>query len=514
MILFIGLANGQSVTTNAATSVSYTSAQLNASASSLDPTKTYRVVFKYSLKSGEYGEEDFIESSTFTGGTTKDFSVNFTSLASDSTYYCQAVLIKKVSFYSWSEISTGSEISFTTLSSTTPTVTIADVSNITNNSATFSGNNATNDGGSAITDKGLVYATTTAPTLANSVLSSGASGTGTYNISLTSLSQLTRYYVRAYATNSIGTAYSATEREFVTKATINGSLDSMKSLTYGQLTIYYSGGTGDGSIIYMRANDNVINNPANGSTYSANASFGNGSNLGNNTYVVFVGASKGSVTVTNLDVSNNYFVKLSDYKGSGASTFYDISNEDETTENGSALSVELIKFEASVVDKKALLYWQTASELNNNYFVVEKSVDGRNFFETEKVLGAGNSNEINIYNSIDNQYNGTISYYRLKQVDFDGKLSYSGIVSTDPNYSSLKLQNVSSSDSWVNLSFESNEPETNVKIYDINGNLVFSQILNGFGGQALAIPAASFAKGVYLLEISNLTKTITKKFVY
>ncbi len=511
MVFTFGFTIAQSVTTNSATTISYTSATLNATGSSLDVTKTYRVNFYYSLTSGEY-EGEFVSSSQFTGGTTNAFSYNYTSLTPSTTYYITAVLVRKSGF-SWIEESVGVEIDFTTLASSVPTVTIADVTNILNNSATFSGNNATSDGGAAITDKGLVYATTTTPTLANSVLSSGSSGTGTYNLSLTSLSQLTRYYVRAYATNSVGTGYSATEKEFVTKATVNGTIDSMRSLNYGQLTIYYTGGTGDGSVIYMRANDNIVNNPANGTSYTANTTFGSGSNLGNSTFVVFAGASKGSVTVTGLDVSNNYFVKLSDYKGTGASSIYDISNAEEIADENTALPVELIKFEASVVDNNVMLFWQTASEINNNFFVVEKSVDAKNFFEIEKVEGSGNSNNLLDYNSIDQSYDGSITFYRLKQVDFNGKSTYSSIISTNPNYSSLNLHGINSSYNTINLAFTSDETRTEVKIYDINGNLVYSETLKGTGSQAVSIPASNLAKGFYMLEMSNLTKTINKKFV-
>jgi len=93
------------------------------------------------------------------------------------------------------------------------------------------------------------------------------------------------------------------------------------------------------------------------------------------------------------------------------------------------LPVELISFDAVVNDGSQVdLKWVTATEINNDYFVVEKSKDGKNWEEVVWVDGAGNSNyTLEYYETDENPYEG-ISYYRLKQVDFDGKTSYSEIV--------------------------------------------------------------------------------------
>ncbi len=89
--------------------------------------------------------------------------------------------------------------------------------------------------------------------------------------------------------------------------------------------------------------------------------------------------------------------------------------------------VEFLNFEASVVQKnKVELKWKTASEFNNDYFEIQKSTDGIRWFELKKIKGAGHSNETISYQFLDEQpYNKT--YYKIKQIDFDGTHSFSEI---------------------------------------------------------------------------------------
>jgi hypothetical protein len=101
-------------------------------------------------------------------------------------------------------------------SSLTPTVLKTDsATSITDTTAT-SGGNITNNGGTTVTAYGVCWSTSTAPTTADSSTSDGT-GTGTYTSSLTGLTASTKYYLRAYATNAIGTSYGPT-KEFTTTA--------------------------------------------------------------------------------------------------------------------------------------------------------------------------------------------------------------------------------------------------------------------------------------------------------
>lgn len=91
------------------------------------------------------------------------------------------------------------------------------------------------------------------------------------------------------------------------------------------------------------------------------------------------------------------------------------------------LPVELISFSARCNTNAVELIWSTASEINNDYFEVQKSVDGNLWYYVGTVKGAGNSTTFNSYSFVDKE-NTANAYYRLRQVDFDGKFEYSPII--------------------------------------------------------------------------------------
>ncbi len=91
------------------------------------------------------------------------------------------------------------------------------------------------------------------------------------------------------------------------------------------------------------------------------------------------------------------------------------------------LPISLLEFNAKPIDKKVICNWITASELNNDYFEIQRSADGNNFISIGNIDGAGTSSNRENYVFYDaNPLNG-LSYYRLKQTDFDGRFTYSAI---------------------------------------------------------------------------------------
>jgi hypothetical protein len=99
-----------------------------------------------------------------------------------------------------------------------------------------------------------------------------------------------------------------------------------------------------------------------------------------------------------------------------------------TDQNNNTLPVELIDFQAEEEgEKRVRVTWQTASEIENDYFVVEKSKDGKVFDAVGTVKGAGNSTQILEYILYDDEPYGGTSYYRLKIVAFDGSFEYSRV---------------------------------------------------------------------------------------
>ncbi len=139
------------------------------------------------------------DSHSSSGSGTGTFSVNLSSLSPNTTYYVRA--------YAKNSTGTayGDNVSFTTESESPPTVKTGSVTSITGNSAKASGE-VTDEGSASVTERGICWSTSQNPTTSDSHASSGT-GTGTYTVDLTDLESNTTYYVRAYATNSVGTSY-------------------------------------------------------------------------------------------------------------------------------------------------------------------------------------------------------------------------------------------------------------------------------------------------------------------
>ena len=115
-----------------------------------------------------------------------------------------------------------------------------------------------------------------------------------------------------------------------------------------------------------------------------------------------------------------------DASGNQSAIFDDVSYAVYTT--SPVLPVELIEFTANRNGNDVMLNWITATEMNNDYFEIQRSLDGHNWETVFTVRGAGNSN--NEVDYIEYDYNAPESnlFYRLKQVDFDAKYEYSEVV--------------------------------------------------------------------------------------
>ena len=147
------------------------------------------------------------------------------------------------------------------------------------------------------------------------------------------------------------------------------------------------------------------------------------------------------------------------------------------TEN--PLPVELIEFKATANSavKNVDLLWVTASEIDNDYFVIERSTNASDWFPLDTVHGAGNSNAVLSYHYPDNNpYSGT-SYYRLKQIDFDGTTEYSNIEVV--NFEGLEIISLfpNPSNGEVSISVKSSATGTlELKAYDSVGKLVSNEV--------------------------------------
>ena len=104
-----------------------------------------------------------------------------------------------------------------------------------------------------------------------------------------------------------------------------------------------------------------------------------------------------------------------------------------------SLPIQLLSFTGHSAVDGNLLEWQTASEQNNDYFNIEKTLDGETFENIGYIKGAGNSNQLTTYSFTDYHTNENINYYRLKQTDYDGKYIYSPLISVDNSNNKIRI---------------------------------------------------------------------------
>lgn len=142
----------------------------------------------------------------------------------------------------------------------------------------------------------------------------------------------------------------------------------------------------------------------------------------------------------------------------------------------SALPVELVSFSARPSQGDAKLEWTTASEINNEGFEIERLGENEHWEILGFENGAGNSNNINTYIFYDEKPREGINYYRLKQIDFDGKFEYSNIESVQFKIdASTILVFPNPANDW--LTFKTNQT-IEVQILNINGQVLFRKKIN------------------------------------
>jgi Secretion system C-terminal sorting domain len=164
------------------------------------------------------------------------------------------------------------------------------------------------------------------------------------------------------------------------------------------------------------------------------------------------------------------------------------------------LPVELINFTAEKKDQQSvMLQWQTKSELNNDFFVIQHSSDGSTWHDKFKVSGAGNSSSTISYGQLDETPNLNANYYRLKQVDFNGDFEYS-----DVRYVNFAAQQISvfpnPADGHITITGVSGALEF-VHVRNVLGQLVESVTASqGSGDDQVNLDISLLPAGVYFVE--------------
>jgi len=165
------------------------------------------------------------------------------------------------------------------------------------------------------------------------------------------------------------------------------------------------------------------------------------------------------------------------------------------------LPITLLNFDAVKENGEIRIFWQTRSEINNNFFTIEKSNDAIKWHNIGNVNGAGNSNKIIDYEFYDTNTIG-IQYYRLKQTDYDGRFEYSKIISIEEN--TFEKQQIIASPNPVNKFVQIKTSEKSFQNVNIKiTNTLFQTVIqtNNFSGNEYNVDLSFFPSGFYFVEI-------------
>ena len=184
------------------------------------------------------------------------------------------------------------------------------------------------------------------------------------------------------------------------------------------------------------------------------------------------------------------------------------------------LPIELLDFHAIADNNRRVnLSWTTASEINNDHFTVERSMDGIEFEQVDVLSGAGNSNYILHYTTTDFYPLDGVSYYRLKQTDFNGEFSYSDLVAI--NFEKNKTFNIypnpsTGENTQLLISGIENAEYIRIDILDGRGQQFYRRSLitdmNTNGNMTVTINK-KLSAGTYVIRVTSSTNFYNQKLI-
>ncbi len=181
--------------------------------------------------------------------------------------------------------------------------------------------------------------------------------------------------------------------------------------------------------------------------------------------------------------------------------------------NLNVLPIELVSFAAKAVGQTVHTHWVTSTEIDNDFFTVERSIDAQVFEEVGRLAGAGNSMSELTYDFVDDAPYTGISYYRLRQTDFDGTTTHSDIRAVEIyGDGDFQLINAYRGYEGLEVVYRSKAAVLTAEVFDVRGKLLLSQQLRNDGGRAQL--QLELARGIYLLRLGNGNEMQVIRFLY
>lgn len=174
------------------------------------------------------------------------------------------------------------------------------------------------------------------------------------------------------------------------------------------------------------------------------------------------------------------------------------------------LPVELVFFEGENQGRENLLSWQTATEHNNDYFIIERSEDGIQFDQITLYPGQGSSNDISNYSFIDDSFEGTKNYYRLTQVDFNGEMETHNTIIVQSESDAELIVYPNPSDGLLTIETNDKSGNSILTIKNSMGQLILNQEFPKSNQIVLELNEDS---GVYFVQLQTSNESFIKKII-
>ena len=221
-------------------------------------------------------------------------------------------------------------------------------------------------------------------------------------------------------------------------------------------------------------------------------------NSGSNNYYIFVQGSASTEGPFTLDLN-----------GIAVTTGQVIGSTTSTGNFGACvpLPIELLSFTGQSQGSRNILNWETASETNNDYFTIEKSQDAISFSPLDRVNGAGNSSHAIKYSMYDNKPFKDLTYYRLKQTDYNGVYTYSTIIAVANSLNETSVSNIRPNPTSDNINFDlfmTIKGKITVQIIDFSGQVVHEETQDVTDGSSvMTVNMNDLSPGVYSLKVTS-----------
>lgn len=303
-----------------------------------------------------------------------------------------------------------------------------------------------------------------------------------------------------------------------TEPTLSSSNLTITNHSNTSLTLSWKTGNGSRRIVLVKAGSAVNGFPTDTLMYGANRNLSLAPQIGTGNYIVYNGSGS-SVTLTNLTPNTVYHYAVIEYNGWYTTTNYQSSGV--LTSNATSLPVNFKSFSANLIDEKnVVLNWQTASELNNQSFTIQRSVDATNWKDLASIKGAGTSNRVQTYQWLDDiqPLNTPVIFYRLKQTDFDGSYTYSEIKSVHLVTLENKLEIKPLSNPFnehLHISIIGTYRQGFYTIYTLTGSVYEKNTIQASTNQSntFSIDTRLYPAGMYILQLQLEGKQYTYRVV-